>query len=284
MCAEKKEEMMKSMINVFPKYRSFEMFGILFVCIVFFIAVPAQIFGEPIEGWVDTPQDSPPSVAGAIAVTGWAIDDNNIIASVKIYWQSNNDLIYIGDACFVDESRPDIAAIYCPLGYPNCTRAGWGYMMLTNFLKDGTYTFLVEATDTSGQTATLGTKTVTIDNASSTLPFGAIDTPPQCGEVVWGSPYVNWGWVLTPEPNYIPTDGSTIDVYVDDIYLGHPTYNIYRFDIADLFPGCANSNGAVGYFILDTTAYSKGLHTIWWIVTDSNGNSAGIGSRSFTII
>ncbi|MCP5047515.1 MAG: hypothetical protein GY940_10110, partial [bacterium] len=49
------------------------------------------------------------------------------------------------------------------------------------------------------------------------------------------------------------------------------------------FPGYANSLGAIGYFYLDTTAFENGVHTIQWAVTDSGGNSDGIGSRYFTI-
>jgi hypothetical protein len=85
------------------------------------------------------------------------------------------------------------------------------------------------------------------------------------------------------QPNYIPEDGSTINVYVNGVNLGHPIYNIYRADIAGLFPGYANSGGAVGYFYLDTTAYEDGMHTIQWTARDSAGNSDGIGSRYFTI-
>ncbi len=70
---------------------------------------------------------------------------------------------------------------------------------------------------------------------------------------------------------------------MDGVNKGHPTYNIYRPDIAGLFPGYANSNGAVGYFYLDTTAYENGVHTIQWTATDNGGNTDGIGSRYFTI-
>jgi hypothetical protein len=89
--------------------------------------------------------------------------------------------------------------------------------------------------------------------------------------------------VLTPLPNKVPEDGSTINVYVDGVNLGHPTYNIYREDVAVLFPGYANSNGAHAYFNFDTTAYTNGVHTIYWTATDDAGNTDGIGSRFFTI-
>ncbi|MCP4147334.1 MAG: hypothetical protein GY757_06240 [bacterium] len=113
-------------------------------------------------------------------------------------------------------------------------------------------------------------------------PFGAIDTPAE-GGTISGSSYINNGWVLTPQPNAIPVDGSTISVWVDGVNLGHPTYDINRPDVAALFPGYANTNGAGGYFSLDTTAYTNGVHTIYWTAEDDAGNSEGIGSRYFSI-
>ena len=60
-------------------------------------------------------------------------------------------------------------------------------------------------------------------------------------------------------------------------------YNLYRADIATLFPGLANSVGPVGYRAIDTTKYANGVHTIAWVVTDSAGQAEGIGSRYFNI-
>jgi hypothetical protein len=163
--------------------------------------------------------------------------------------------------------------------------AGWGYMLLTNFFPNngnGTFTLHAIATDMEGNQVTLGTKTILVDNANAVKPFGAIDTPTQ-GGTASGSNYRNWGWVLTPQPNMIPTNGTTINVWVDGVKLGHPTYNIYRSDIASLFPEYANSNGAAGYFDIDTTAYNNGVHTIQWTAADSGGNTDGIGSWYFTI-
>jgi hypothetical protein len=39
----------------------------------------------------------------------------------------------------------------------------------------------------------------------------------------------------------------------------------------------------VGYYYLDTTTLSNGLHTIAWTVTDNAGNAQGIGSRYFNV-
>jgi hypothetical protein len=158
-------------------------------------------------------------------------------------------------------------------------------MLLTNFLPNGgngTFTLQAVVTDISGHEVALGTKSITCDNANAVKPFGAIDTPVP-GSTVSGSSYRNHGWVLTPMPNSIPTSGATISVLVDGVVLGSPVYNIYRSDIASLFPGYANSDGAHAYFDIDTTQLSDGVHTLAWSVVDSAGNAEGIGSRYFVV-
>lgn len=230
---------------------------------------PFGEFATPISG---------STVYGSIPVTGWVLDDVEVM-SVKIYNGTN----YFGDAVFVKGTRPDVEQAYP--GYPKNYRAGWGYMLLTNFLPNqgnGTYIIHAKAVDTGGKVFTLGSKTIKADNDNAVKPFGAIDTPTQ-GGIASGASFINWGWALTPQPKMIPTDGSTINVYVDGVNLGHPTYNKYRSDIATLLPGYANSNGAVGLFYLDTTAYENGVHTIQWTATDNQGVTDGIGSRYFTI-
>ncbi|UCH95835.1 MAG: hypothetical protein JSV88_03050 [Candidatus Aminicenantes bacterium] len=117
---------------------------------------------------------------------------------------------------------------------------------------------------------------------SDANPFGAIDTPGQGGEAN-GSNFRNQGWTLTPMPNKIPIDGSTIRVYIDGQKIGNVQYNIYRLDIATLFPGYANSEGAMALHDFDTDVYETGLHTIQWVATDNAGNTDGIGSRYFTL-
>ena len=232
-------------------------------------SAPFGDYATPVQGSV---------VSSSVPVTGWVLDDIEVVG-VKIY----NGPDFIGDAILVEGARPDVEQAYP--GYPQNYRAGWGYMMLTHFLPNGgngTYTIYAKATDTEGNQVTLGSKTIVVDNAHAVKPFGALDTPTQ-GGIATGSNFINWGWALTPQSNTIPINGSTINVYVDGVNLGHPKYNIYRADIAALFPGYANSNGAAGYFALDTTAYSNDVHTIQWTATDSGGNFDGIGSRYFSI-
>jgi hypothetical protein len=252
-------------------------------------------------GSIDTPAENAMGLAGAIAVTGWAAG-NPGIATVDIWREpvagetpSSNGLLFVESASIVPGSRPDVAAAFP--GYPN-NDSGWGALVLSNELPNsngpglgnGTYRIHVLATGASGQTTDLGTRTFTTDNAHSNLPFGTIDTPAE-GGTVSGSAYVNFGWVVTPLPATIPKDGSTINVFIDNLPMGHPVYNNYRADIATLFPGLNNSGtagqpangGAIGYLRIDTTKLSNGLHSISWGVADNQGHRAGIGSRFFIV-
>jgi hypothetical protein len=234
---------------------------------------PFGVFATPIDA---------STVSGSIPVTGWVLDDIGV-QGVSISREEGKNLVFIGDAVFVEGARPDVEQAYP--GYPMNYKAGWGYMMLTNFLPNsgnGTFKIHAIATDVEGNQVTLGIKTIIVDNANAVKPFGAIDTPTQGGPAS-GSDFINFGWALTPPPNAIPLDGSTIRVWVDGVSLGNPVYNNYREDIAALFPGYNNSDGAGGYFYLDTTQYENGVHTIQWTVTDDAGNTDGIGSRYFTI-
>jgi hypothetical protein len=233
-------------------------------------------------GYFETPGDGTKGITGSIPVTGWALDDIRV-NKVEIYLEQGKELVFIGNAVFIEGARPDVEQAYP--NYPFNNKAGWGYLMLTNFLPNqgsGTFTLYAVATDKEGNRFTLGTKTITCDNANAVKPFGAIDIPTQ-GGAASGKRFANWGWVLTPQPNRIPIDGSTIEVWINGVNPGHPTYNIYRSDIAGLFPGYFNSDGACGYFYLNTAKYENGIHSICWTAEDSAGNKDGIGSRYFFI-
>ncbi|MBI4893844.1 MAG: carboxypeptidase regulatory-like domain-containing protein [Acidobacteria bacterium] len=223
----------------------------------------------------------------SFAVTGWALDDIGV-STVKIYRdpvspEPPGSMVYIGDAVFVPGTRPDVESAYP--NSPRSYRGGWGYMLLSYFLPNGgngNYKLYAIATDIEGKTTNLGSKSITVDNANATKPFGAIDTPGQ-GETVGGANYVNFGWTLTPQPGKVPVDGSTIFVYLDGAPIGNVTYNLPRSDIDTLFPTYANRFGAVGYRYIDTTQLSNGIHTIAWSVTDNLGRADGVGSRFFWV-
>jgi hypothetical protein len=305
-------------------------------------------------GQVDTPLQGAVGVQGAIAITGWALDDTGV-TSVNIYRNCfafdvqaacqtilGNRVVFLGQAVFLPGARSDVEAAY-PV-YPNADRAGWGIQILTNQLPHvgngqttgghGAITFYAIATDTVGNVKVLGRSSssasgdfstptsVTLANESIAKPFGSLDTP-ALGATVSGS-IPNFGWALTPDDDavvgnvdkVVPTDGSTVTVYIDGVARATVTYNQCRGnagnpvpptafcddDIANTFGNTAplaaltprSSNptryrnldagrGAIGSYVLDTRTLSNGLHTIAWAVMDSAGRTEGIGSRFFTV-
>jgi hypothetical protein len=258
------------------------------------VTMPTGTSVSPV-GIIDTPVNNTTGVTGAIPVTGWALDDvdvaNVFVCRAPIAGEGavadgrcgGLAQVYLGEAVFIEDARPDVQAAYGTL--PRNYRGGWGFMVLTNMLPNqgnGPYTLFVHTLDREGHWLALGSRNITCANASATLPFGTIDTPMQ-GETASGAAYVNFGWALTQAGKFIPVDGSTITAFVDGSPLGTVSYNHNRADIAALFPGLANSNGAIGFRTIDTTVLSSGLHTIVWTVTDSSGATAGLGSRYFRV-
>jgi hypothetical protein len=251
------------------------------------LSVFAEGASEEPFGSFDTPVDSS-IVTGSIAVTGWALDDVEV-TRVHIYREATASegagLVFIGDATFIEGARPDIEA-YVPSS-PRSRRAGWGYLLLTNFLPnqgDGTFRLYAYADDADGHSTLLGTKTITCANANATAPFGAIDTPRQ-GETIRGSAYANFGWALANGAARAHPPYGSVTVFVDGVPVGVPVGWVSRADLTTLFPVATypGVTSALGVWTLDTTTLADGRHSIAWSVTDDNGRSAGIGSRYFWV-
>lgn len=236
----------------------------------------AHLPDNPPFGYFDSPT-SGTLVSGSIALTGWALDDTKV-ESVEIYMILGVNNIYIGNATFEEGARPDVKKAFPD--YPNNSCAGWGYMLLTNLLPksgNGNYIFCAVAIDNTGNQTILGYKNIIGNNAQSQKPFGAIDTP-KPGESISGV-YAIQGWALTPLPNKIPEDGSTLKIFIDEKDIGNADYNLYRADIASLFPEYLNSNGALVYFELNTKSFNDGVHKLEFLAIDNAGNFGSIGSR-----
>ena len=258
------------------------------------IAVTLDIYeqdGPPI-GSMDSPVDGS-YVSGSIPISGWALDDIEVTRVDIKRPAGPNDipdrigtdgLVHMGEAIFLDRTRLDIPDAYPD--YPLTHKGGWGYVLRTYQLPNkgtGPFTIFAIATDTSGQSVNIGTRTIYCDNISGSLPFGAIESPER-GEVMPGKSFTSTGWALTPPPSSIPEDGSTIWMWIDGMRLGHPVYNQYREDIASLFPEYFNSQGAGVTYDFNTTPYPDGDHTLFLSATDNAGSTKAIDATYFTIM
>jgi hypothetical protein len=238
----------------------------------FSFSVPIAVAIQPTPstaspfGSFDT-SSSGSTVAGSIAVTGWALDDIGI-DRVEL-WRDRvsgettppfsstptdprKGKVFIANATFVPGARPDIEAAYVTV--PASSRAGWGYLMLTYGLwnrGNGTYTLYAFAFDQDAHVTTLGAKTITSNNAAATKPFGALDTPDQ-GATVSGT-LTNFGWALTPGTTCTVAGGG-VQVSIDSGPLQPVTYGGARADIAGAFPGYTDANAAGGSYTLNAPA------------------------------
>ncbi|MCX6545017.1 MAG: putative Ig domain-containing protein [Acidobacteria bacterium] len=251
-------------------------------------------------GAFDTPADGTTRMQGSFALTGWALDDVGI-DRVEI-WRDlaagedpthayttdpshpAHGKVFIANPFFVKNSRTDVEALYPD--YPFANRAGWGYLLMSRGLHaqgNGTYTLYAFAFDVDGHSASLGTKTITVDNARAAKPFGAIDTPGY-GETMTGTFY-NFGWALTPAgPSSCRIENGGVSVSIDSGPLAPAMYGDARSDIAAAFPDLLNSANASGAFAVDTKKLSNGMHQIGWLVTDNCGRQEGVGSRFFNVL
>jgi hypothetical protein len=243
-------------------------------------------------GVFETPAAGASGLQGALPITGWALDDVGV-DRVEI-WRDRaagettpvftgggpgSGKIFVATATFVAGARPDVENAF-PAA-PFASRAGWGYMLLTQGLwnqGNGPVTLHAFAFDVEGKSTTIGTKTIAVDNVNATRPFGTIDTPAYGGTVA-GTIH-NFGWALTPGSS---CSIVSVQVSIDSGPLMPVVYGDARPDIAAAFPGRPNSAAAGGHFTLDTTTLSNGMHTIGWLVTDSCGRSEGVGSRFFFV-
>lgn len=230
--------------------------------------------------------DAPPSpTTGAVPLTGWALDDVGV-ARVAIYRnrvasEGGAGLVYIGEGTFTDGARPDVAAAFP--NAPQKTRGGWGYMLLSNVLPgdgDGTFTFHAFAIDAEGKQTLLGSRDVSLTNATADQPFGALDAPGP-GEIVSGE-YTFAGWVVAPSPMQI----NLVNIVLDGQTIGVARYGLPRPDVASLFtgPNAPPDAAAAGFrFTIDTRGLANGLHTIAFVARSNASIVSGLGSRFFTV-
>ncbi len=203
-------------------------------------------------------------------MTGWSLDDVGV-ATIEVDRQcfpfdnpascqkiGGTNVVFVGDANFIAGARPDVQAAYST--YPDNQRAGWGILVLTNFLPhvpnqqtiggQGGITFYVYALDLDGHRTLLGRAvgdatptSVTLNNDNIAQPFGNVDSPAQSATVSGSVPVFTWA--LTPDLNTVqdgtdilmPTNGTGQTLFIDSTPVGTMTYNQCRGDVGSPPPG-----------------------------------------------
>jgi hypothetical protein len=199
--------------------------------------------------------------------------DDIEVTGLQLEFEKNGSVVYTDDVVFVDGLRPEIAQTYA--NYPNHTRAGWGYLLQSYLLGNGTYTVRAKAEDKEGNQVVLGSKTLHL--SISVNPFGAICVP-SLTETASGSLYNVEGWALTPQPNAI----DTVSVYIDGVLKGQAGYGESCDNCGNIgneFPGYADSPAPCFDFKFNTIGYSNGMHTVHCYVEDNQDQSANLGSN-----
>jgi hypothetical protein len=213
-------------------------------------------------------------VTGAVAVSGWALDNISTVGSAIGSVQVLVDGVVAGSATY-GVSRPDVCTAYP--GRPGCPDVGFTYQLNTTSLGSGPHTIAVSATDTDG-TPDTGTASVTVI-VTGVPPTVHIDGP-VAGSVLSGSVTIS-GWAVD-NTSAVGTAISGVQVKVDGTTVGNATYGVSRPDVCTAYPGrvgCPN----VGFsYSLNLASLSAGPHAITVSATDSDG-TPDVGTASVTI-
>jgi hypothetical protein len=136
----------------------------------------------------------------------------------------------------------------------------------------GTSVFVVRVTDSAGQSVTR-TLAITVKPADKLAPFGVLETPDvraTLNNIASGS-----GWALDN------VGIAKIEVLIDGQKTGDAIYGLSRPDIAAVwgtaFPNAWNSGFS---FVLDTTKFTTGEHTLALRLLDAASNATVVGTRT----
>jgi len=245
---------------------------------------------------IDTPADGA-TVFGIVEVSGFVLDSRGVS---RITLMVDGAAVHDAD---INQPRSDVE-----LKYPAFFGGGFPYNpgFTTSFLASnyasGDHTLAIQVTFSNSDVATLGSRTVTVDNTIEQAPLGALDSPRNPALYGGMQDYVSGvypitGWAIdavgirqTVSPaGCNPTTSSTchiladIEVMVDNMVVGEAIYPLPRPDVANAYPDVAGAFESGFQMNLDTTQYFDGMHTISVRAWDTEGMNAILGSETIMI-
>ncbi|TWE01019.1 uncharacterized protein YvpB [Neobacillus bataviensis] len=193
-------------------------------------------------------------------LSGWFLDESRV-SKIEVLVDGK----VVGQATYGD-ARADVRNAYPDYNNGN---AGFHYALDTKKLSNGMHTITVKETGKNGWTSTLPGKAVNISNAK-----GVLDTP-AVNEKTKGQYNVK-GW-------YLDQSGvSKIEILVDGKVVGQAVYGDSRLDVKNAYPAYNNANAGYHY-VLDTTRFGDGVHSITVRETGRNGVVSTLPQKSFAI-
>ena len=232
------------------------------------VKVPAPVVS------IDSPAPGA-TIAGTVAVSGWAIDSTTSIGTAISSVQIMVDGALVGTATY-GASRPDVCAAYP--GRPGCPNVGFTYQLNAASLGAGTHTITAVATDTDNN-PDAGSSSVTVKVGAAALPVVVIDSLAQ-GATIAGTVAVS-GWAIDSTTS-IGTAISKVQIMVDGALAGTAIYGGARPDVCAVYPGrpgCPN----VGFtYQLNTASLNSGTHIIMAVATDTD-STPDAGSYSVSV-
>lgn len=196
---------------------------------------------------IDVPQTKQPAFSGLVQFAGWALGDSSTILNVT----SVIDGVPYGAATY-GWSRTDVcAAFHNP---PDCPGVGWGFLLNTTLLADGSHTLDITAVSSTGQSHT-SSSSFTVANTVPPMRIW-VDSPNAKSGTLTGSA-VFAGWAVD--------DFSAlrdIDISIDGVPQGSAGYGAFRPDVCAVYPGRSGCPNVGWSFSLDTSLLSDGPHTL----------------------
>ena len=240
-----------------------------------FLATPTGtvVDGESLRIDIDEPGAQSGPLHDLANLTGWAIDNREIISQVDV----TVDGVLQNQATY-GVSRPDVCAAYQDSA--SCPNVGWNLNLNTRNFSDGEHRLQVTATSSSGYRSTAGVP-FAVSNADSGNPLRlTIDSPNSSSTALSGSATV-YGWALddasTIQQIDFFIDGAPVSTTVPAVPVYYATlaqYRLSRPDVCAVYSGRADCPGVGWRYMVDTTQFGNGSHTLTVNAKSANGHSA----------
>src|SRR5215210_570940 len=243
--------------------------------------------------------------SGVMPLTGWALDDNGVLAVDVLV-----DGRVAGRANY-GRARAGVTAKFP--GFPDSDLPGFGFQLDTTHYLNGLHTVAARIRSRAGEVVTLESRRFDFENTEHTLePFGAIEFPKAQAELRGTCDFVSTNRRLSVFSGYALDAGtqeddagvSYVEVLIDRAVFVNTRldcgfsaaaggftncYGIRRLDIERNFPGLKDSTHAGFRFVLDlgggiaSGEILQGQHLITMRVGDVANQSRNIAEIPVTI-